>query len=124
MVKVAVSAGGQLAADDSNGGIVEYVKAEDLERMQSYVDYGPDDTVPSEEAVRHLLSVRRVKILRTGLRGTSRGLRRLTLRRRPRATVAARPQTRRVVPCITTPVSTPRPASANVATASPTKRPG
>ena len=26
------------------------MKAEDLERMESYVDYGPDDTAPSEEA--------------------------------------------------------------------------
>jgi penicillin-binding protein 1A len=49
MVKVAVSAGGQLLPTTSDGGIVEYVKAEDLERMESYVDYGPDDSVPSEE---------------------------------------------------------------------------
>ncbi|MEP6634340.1 MAG: penicillin-binding transpeptidase domain-containing protein, partial [Luteimonas sp.] len=49
MVKVAVSAGGQLLPTTSNGGIVEYVKAEDLERMESYVDYGPDDDAPSEE---------------------------------------------------------------------------
>jgi len=49
MVKVSVSAGGQLLPTTSNGGIIEYVKAEDLERMESYVDYGPDDSVPSEE---------------------------------------------------------------------------
>jgi penicillin-binding protein 1A len=49
MVKVAVSAGGQLLPTTSDGGIVEYVKAEDLERMESYVDYGPDDSVPTEE---------------------------------------------------------------------------
>jgi penicillin-binding protein 1A len=49
MIKVAVSAGGQLLPTTSNGGIVEYVKVEDLERMESYVDYGPDDAVPSEE---------------------------------------------------------------------------
>jgi penicillin-binding protein 1A len=50
MVKVSVGAGGQLLPG-SEGGIVEWVKAEDLERMESYVDYGPDpNAVPSEEA--------------------------------------------------------------------------
>lgn len=50
MVKVSVSAGGQLMPTSSSGGLVEYVKAEDLERMESYVDYGPDETAPAEEA--------------------------------------------------------------------------
>ena len=50
MVKVAVSASGQLLPTAGNGGIIEYVKAEDLERMESYVDYGPDEGVPAEEA--------------------------------------------------------------------------
>ncbi len=50
MVKVAVSAGGQLLPTTSSGGITEWVKAEDLERMDSYVDYGQDESVPSEES--------------------------------------------------------------------------
>ena len=50
MVKVAVTAGGQLLPTSSDGGIVEYVKAEDLDRMESYVDYGPQDSAPAEEA--------------------------------------------------------------------------
>ena len=49
MVKVAVSASGRLLPTTSEGGIVEYVKAEDLERMESYVDY-TDEEIPSEEA--------------------------------------------------------------------------
>jgi penicillin-binding protein 1A len=51
MVKVAVSAGGRLLPGGS-GGITEYVKAEDLERMESVVDYGPDDenATPDEES--------------------------------------------------------------------------
>ncbi len=52
MVKVAVSAGGQLIAGGS-GGITEWVKAEDLDKMETYVDYGPAKTTqaePSEEA--------------------------------------------------------------------------
>ncbi|GAB6195579.1 penicillin-binding protein 1A [Lysobacter xanthus] len=40
MVKVAVGPGGRLIPG-SSGGIMEWVKAEDLERMQSDVDYGP-----------------------------------------------------------------------------------
>ena len=40
MVKVSVGAGGQLLPGGS-GGIVEWVKAEDLERMEVYQDYGP-----------------------------------------------------------------------------------
>jgi penicillin-binding protein 1A len=51
MVKVAVSAGGRLLPG-GNGGITEYVKAEDLERMESVVDYGPDEenATPDEES--------------------------------------------------------------------------
>ncbi len=49
MVKVSVSASGRLLPTTSDGGIVEYVKVEDLERMESYVDY-TDDEVPAEEA--------------------------------------------------------------------------
>ncbi|MGI8561246.1 MAG: penicillin-binding protein 1A [Luteimonas sp.] len=49
MVKVAVSASGQLLPTESSAGLTEYVKVEDLERMESYVDYG-DDKVPAEEA--------------------------------------------------------------------------
>lgn len=51
MVKVAVTAGGQLLPTSGSGGIIEYVKAEDLERMENYVDYGDSgDDVPSEDA--------------------------------------------------------------------------
>jgi penicillin-binding protein 1A len=49
MVKVAVGAGGQLI-ETSGGGITEWVKAEDLERMEAYVDYGPEERAPAEEA--------------------------------------------------------------------------
>ncbi|MDO5505585.1 MAG: penicillin-binding protein 1A [Pseudoxanthomonas suwonensis] len=51
MVKVAVSASGQLLPG-SSGGLTEWVKAEDLERMESYVDYGEQDEVytPTEES--------------------------------------------------------------------------
>lgn len=51
MVKVAVSASGQLLPG-SSGGLTEWVKAEDLERMETYVDYGePAETyTPSEES--------------------------------------------------------------------------
>ncbi|MCI4568590.1 penicillin-binding protein 1A [Lysobacter sp. CFH 32150] len=49
MVEVSVGAGGRLLPQGS-GGIVEWVKAEDLERMESTIDYGPEDAVPSEEA--------------------------------------------------------------------------
>ena len=51
MVKVAVTAGGQLLPTTGSGGIVEYVKVEDLEKMETYVeDYGADDAMPSEES--------------------------------------------------------------------------
>ena len=50
MVKVAVGAGGQLLPTEASGGVIEYVKAEDLERMESYVDYGPEQTSQDEEA--------------------------------------------------------------------------
>ncbi|MEO6366319.1 MAG: penicillin-binding protein 1A [Luteimonas sp.] len=49
MVKVSVGAGGQLLPEGS-GGIVEYVKAEDLDKMESYVDYGDDRAAPAEES--------------------------------------------------------------------------
>jgi penicillin-binding protein 1A len=51
MVKVAVTASGQLLPTEGSGGIIEYVKVEDLERMETYVDYGSaDDAVPSEDS--------------------------------------------------------------------------
>ena len=50
MVRVAVSAGGQLLPTTSSGGVTEYVKTEDLERMQSIVDYGPQQQTQDEEA--------------------------------------------------------------------------
>ncbi|HEY9400612.1 MAG TPA: penicillin-binding protein 1A [Luteimonas sp.] len=50
MVKVAVGAGGQLLPTASDGGITEYVKVEDLERMQSAIDYGPQEQTQDEEA--------------------------------------------------------------------------
>ena len=51
MIKVAVSADGRLLPEGS-GGIVEYVKAEDLERMQSVVDYdaAEENATPDEES--------------------------------------------------------------------------
>jgi penicillin-binding protein 1A len=49
MVQVSVGAGGQLLPEGS-GGIVEWVEAEDLERMESTIDYGPQDAEPSEES--------------------------------------------------------------------------
>ncbi len=48
MVKVSVAGNGALIPG-GEGGIVEWVKAEDLERMQSFVDYGPDESAPAEE---------------------------------------------------------------------------
>ena len=50
MVRVVVSASGQLLPSETAGGIVEYVKVEDLEKMETYVDYGNQDEVPSEES--------------------------------------------------------------------------
>jgi penicillin-binding protein 1A len=50
MVKVAVGAGGQLLPASTAAGITEYVKAEDLERMQNEVDYGPQQQSQDEEA--------------------------------------------------------------------------
>ena len=51
MVKVSVSANGSLLPEGS-GGVVEWVKAEDLERMQAYSDYGDEggQQAPAEEA--------------------------------------------------------------------------
>lgn len=50
MVKVAVTASGQLLPATGSGGIIEYVKVEDLEKMETYVDYGSEDALPSEES--------------------------------------------------------------------------
>jgi penicillin-binding protein 1A len=50
MVKVAVSASGQLLPTTGSGGITEYVKVEDLEKMETYVDYGSEEALPSEES--------------------------------------------------------------------------
>ena len=61
MIQVSVGAGGRLlpksdstsgsASASASGGNAEWVKVEDLERMETYVDYGPEDaTAPSEEA--------------------------------------------------------------------------
>jgi penicillin-binding protein 1A len=49
MVKVAVSASGRLLPTSSDGGLVEWVKTEDLERMESSFE-DVDDEVPAEEA--------------------------------------------------------------------------
>ncbi|GAB3105015.1 penicillin-binding protein 1A [Lysobacter terrae] len=49
MVKVSVAANGTLLPE-GNGGVAEWVKAEDLDRMETYVDYGPQDTTPTEES--------------------------------------------------------------------------
>ncbi|HEU0305650.1 MAG TPA: penicillin-binding protein 1A [Lysobacter sp.] len=49
MVKVSVAANGTLLPE-GNGGVLEWVKAEDLDRMETYVDYGPQDSVPTEES--------------------------------------------------------------------------
>ena len=49
MIRVAVTAGGRLLPTTSEGGIVEYVKVEDLERMESALDL-PYDDAPAEEA--------------------------------------------------------------------------
>jgi penicillin-binding protein 1A len=50
MVKVAVGAGGQLLPTTATGGVTEYVKAEDLERMQNAIDYGPQQQTQDEES--------------------------------------------------------------------------
>ena len=50
MIKVAVTASGQLLPSTGSGGITEYVKVEDLEKMETYIDYGSDDALPSEES--------------------------------------------------------------------------
>ncbi|MEZ0472258.1 penicillin-binding protein 1A [Luteimonas salinilitoris] len=49
LVEVSVSASGRLLPSGS-GGITEYVKVEDLERMAGEMDDGYDDSIPSEEA--------------------------------------------------------------------------
>ena len=51
MVKVSVGAGGRLTQNSNGGGIIEWVKAEDMERMASEIDYGSDETAaPAEES--------------------------------------------------------------------------
>src|SRR5690606_25377969 len=49
MVKAYVGAGGNLTTEGP-GGIVEYVKTEDLDRMQSYTDYSTQDEAADEAA--------------------------------------------------------------------------
>ncbi|QSX78643.1 penicillin-binding protein 1A [Agrilutibacter solisilvae] len=49
MVKVSVGANGSLLPEGS-GGVVEWVKAEDLDRMETSVDYGPEESTPAEES--------------------------------------------------------------------------
>ena len=49
MVRVSVTAGGRLLPTTSEGGIIEYVKVEDLDRMESEIDLRIDET-PAEEA--------------------------------------------------------------------------
>jgi penicillin-binding protein 1A len=49
MVKVAVAPNGTLIPEGT-GGIIEWVKAEDLERMESVIDYGDAGEVPPEES--------------------------------------------------------------------------
>ena len=49
MVKVSVAANGALLPEGS-GGVMEWVKTEDLDRMESYVDYGDQNDAPSEES--------------------------------------------------------------------------
>ncbi|MDQ3289628.1 MAG: penicillin-binding protein 1A [Pseudomonadota bacterium] len=48
MVQVSVAANGTLQPEGS-GGVQEWVKIEDLERLQNYVDYAPAESSPSEE---------------------------------------------------------------------------
>ncbi|MGN6512630.1 MAG: penicillin-binding protein 1A, partial [Lysobacteraceae bacterium] len=49
MVRVAVGPGGRLLPGDE-GGIIEYVKAEDLERMQAEAEQPPQDQSQDEQA--------------------------------------------------------------------------
>ena len=49
MIKVSIGPGGRMRAGE--GGITEWVKVEDTERMESYDDYGPEQSAqPTEEA--------------------------------------------------------------------------
>lgn len=48
MVRVSVAANGTLLPEGS-GGIEEWVKVDDLERLQSYADYGADESQTAEE---------------------------------------------------------------------------
>jgi penicillin-binding protein 1A len=49
MIRVAVTEGGRLLPTDSGGGIIEWVKAEDLERMENEIPVIYDE-LPAEEA--------------------------------------------------------------------------
>ena len=49
MVQVSVGAGGRLTAG-GRGGVVEWVKAEDLERMESYAEPDTDPNAQPDEA--------------------------------------------------------------------------
>ena len=49
LVRVSVAPNGSLLPEGS-GGVQEWVKAEDLDRMQSYSNYGADDDAPAEES--------------------------------------------------------------------------
>ena len=51
MVKVSVAANGSLMPE-GRGGVQEWVKVEDLDRMQTYADYGDDDgnAAPAEDS--------------------------------------------------------------------------
>ena len=48
MVRVSVAANGTLLPEGS-GGVQEWIKAEDLERLQSYADFAPAESSPDEE---------------------------------------------------------------------------
>lgn len=50
MIRVSVTGSGQLLPTTTGGGIVEYVKVEDLEKMETYVDYGNVDAAPNEDS--------------------------------------------------------------------------
>lgn len=49
MTRVSVADNGTLVPDGS-GGRVEWVKQEDLDRMETFVDFGPDEGAPTEES--------------------------------------------------------------------------
>ncbi len=49
MTQVYVNNSGRISTEP-NGGVAEYVKVEDLDRMQTYADFGSDDATADEEA--------------------------------------------------------------------------